>query len=135
MNLLNEIREKGSKVDLSKVEDATMKEKMTSLAQNVDALNEINGVLEIAKANYQTKYELYLDAKKEKADANANYNKVMQALNDYLNSQSTKETEVKTNKESVHTGVDTNLMGSMLTSMTAGLGIVGILHKKRKEEK
>lgn len=135
MNLLNEIREKGSRVDLSKVEDATMKEKMTSLAQNVDALNEINGVLEIAKANYQTKYELYLDAKKEKADADANYNKAMQALNDYLNSQVTKEAQVTTNKGSVHTGVDTNVMGSMLTSMAAGLGLVGILHKKRREEK
>lgn len=135
MNLLNETREKGSKVDLSKVEDATMKEKMTSLAQNVDALNEINGVLEIVKTNYQTKYELYLDAKKEKADAESNYNKAMQALNDYLKSQSTKETEVTTNKESVHTGVDTNVMGSMLTSMAAGLGLVGILHKKRREEK
>ena len=134
MNLLNEIREKGSKVDLSKVEDATMKEKINSLAQNVDSLNEVNGLLEIAKTNYQTKYELYLDAKKEKADADANYNKAVQALNDYLNSQSTKE-EVTTNKESVHTGVDTNVMGSMLTSMVAGLGIVGILHKKRKEEK
>ena len=134
MNLLNDTKEKGSKVDLSKVEDATMKEKMTSLAQNVDALNEINGVLEIAKANYQTKYELYQNAKKEKADADANYNKAMQALNDYLNSQSTKE-EVTTNKESVHTGVDTNVMGSMLTSMAAGLGLVGILHKKRREEK
>ena len=135
MNLLNDTKEKGSKVDLSKVEDATMKEKMTSLAQNVDALNEVNGLLEIAKTNYQTKYELYLDAKKEKADADANYNKAMQALNDYLNSQSTKETEVTTNKGSVHTGVDTNVMGSMLTSMVAGLGLVGILHKKRREEK
>lgn len=135
MNLLNDTKEKGSKVDLSKVEDATMKEKMTSLAQNVDALNEVNGLLEIAKTNYQTKYELYLDAKKEKADADANYNKAMQALNDYLNSQSTKETEVTTNKGSVHTGVDANVMGSMLTSMVAGLGIVGILHKKRREEK
>ena len=108
-----------------------MKEKMNSLAQNVDALNEVNGVLEIAKANYQTKYELYLDAKKEKADADANYNKAMQALNDYLNSQSAKE-EVTTNKGSVHTGVDTNVMGSMLTSMVAGLGLVGILQKKKK---
>ena len=134
MNLLNDTKEKGSKVDLSKVEDATMKEKMTSLAQNVDALNEINGVLEIAKANYQTKYELYQNAKKEKADADANYNKAMQALNDYLNSQSTKE-EVTNNKGSIHTGVDTNVMGSMLTSMAAGLGLVGILHKKRREEK
>lgn len=134
MNLLNEIREKGSKVDLSKVEDATMKEKMTSLAQNVDALNEVNGLLEIAKTNYQTKNELYQNAKKEKADADANYNKAMQALNDYLNSQSTKE-EVTTNKGSIHTGVDTNVMGSMLTSMVAGLGLVGILHKKRREEK
>ena len=134
MNLLNDTKEKGSKVHLSKVEDATMKEKMTSLAQNVDALNEINGVLEIAKANYQTKYELYQNAKKEKADADANYNKAMQALNDYLNSQSTKE-EVTNNKGSIHTGVDTNVMGSMLTSMAAGLGLVGILHKKRREEK
>lgn len=134
MNLLNEIREKGSKVDLSKVEDATMKEKINSLAQNVDSLNEVNGLLEIAKANYQAKYELYQNAKKEKADADANYNKAMQALNDYLNSQSTKE-EVTTNKGSIHTGVDANVMGSMLTSMVAGLGIVGILHKKRREEK
>ena len=135
MNLLNEIREKGSKVDLSKVEDATMKEKINSLAQNVDSLNEVNGLLEIAKTNYQTKYELYQNAKKEKADADANYNKAMQALNDYLNSQVTKEAQVTTNKESVHTGVDANVMGSMLTSMVAGLGLVGILHKKRKEEK
>ena len=135
MNLLNDTKEKGSKVDLSKVEDATMKEKMTSLAQNVDALNEINGVLEIAKTNYQTKNELYQNAKKEKADADANYNKAMQALNDYLNSQVTKEAQVTTNKESVHTGVDANVMGSMLTSMVAGLGLVGILHKKRREEK
>lgn len=135
MNLLNDTKEKGSKVDLSKVEDATMKEKMNSLAQNVDALNEVNGLLEIAKTNYQTKYELYLDAKKEKADADANYNKAMQELNDYLNSQSTKETEVTTNKESIHTGVDANVMESMLTSMAAGLGLVGILHKKRREEK
>ena len=108
---------------------------MTSLAQNVDSLNEINGVLEIAKTNYQTKYELYLDAKKAKTDADTNYNKAMQALNDYLNAQSTKEVEVTTNKGSVHTGVDANVMGSMLTSMAAGLGLVGILHKKRREEK
>ena len=59
----------------------------------------------------------------------------MQALNDYLNSQVTKEAQVTTNKESVHTGVDTNVMGSMLTSVAAGLGLVDILHKKRREEK
>ena len=69
-------------------------------------------------------------------DAEKAYNTAMQSLNDYLLEPTvvkTSDTTVTTN-DSVNTGVETNMRGSMLMAGLAGLGLVGVVNKKRREE-
>ena len=78
----------------------------------------------------------YIAGEQDLMDAEKAYNTAMQSLNDYLLEPTvvkTSDTTVTTN-DSVNTGVETNMMGSMLMAGLAGLGLVGVVNKKRKEE-
>ena len=130
-NVLNDVMSKGTKADLSGVQDASMRALLAQLSGNVDELQEINAALSLAKDNYAKKYNVYLDAKQDLMDAEKAYNETMEVLNDYL----TVDNHATTTSSSVNTGVDTNMMGSMLMTGLAGLGLVGVLSKKRKEGK
>ena len=133
-NVLNDVMSKGTKADLSNIQDASMRALLAQLSGNVDELQEINAALSSAKDSYAKKYNVYLDAKQDLMDAEKAYNETMQALNDYLKEPATVESTTTTSSL-VNTGVDTNMMGSMLMTGLAGLGLVGVLNKKRKEEK
>ena len=130
-NVLNDVMSKGTKADLSNIQDASMRALLAQLSGNVDELQEINAALSSAKDNYAKKYNVYLDAKQDLMDAEKAYNETMQALNDYLKETATVESTTTTSSF-VNTGVDTNMMGSMLMTGLAGLGLVGVLNKKRK---
>lgn len=141
MNLLNETKTNGSKVDLSSVQDEGLKNQMTSLGKDVDALMEIQTKLDAAKKNYDDTYNVYMDAKSSRLDAETSYNKAMQELNAYLMQKTETEpkkdivkTSVQTNSDSVNTGVETKAFVPMMASMLAALGVIGVVNKKRKEE-
>ena len=136
-NVLNDVMSKGTKADLSNIQDASMRALLAQLSGNVDELQEINAALSLAKDNYAKKYNVYLDAKQDLMDVEKAYNETMQALNDYLKEPTTVKVkdDTATTSSSVNTGVDTNMMGSMLMTGLAGLGLVGVLNKKRKEGK
>ena len=135
-NVLNDVMSKGTKADLSNIQDASMRALLAQLSGNVDELQEINAALSLAKDNYAKKYNVYLDAKQDLMDVEKAYNETMQALNDYLKEPATVKVkdDTATTSSSVNTGVDTNMMGSMLMTGLAGLGLVGVLNKKRKED-
>ena len=136
-NVLNSVMTNGTKADLSGVQDESMRALLAQLSSNVDELQEINVALTTAKDSYAKKYNVYLDAKQDLMDAEKAYNTAMQSLNDYLVEPTvvkTSDTTVTTN-DSVNTGVETNMMGSMLMAGLAGLGLVGVVNKKRREEK
>ena len=136
-NVLNDVMSKGTKADLSNIQDVSMRALLAQLSGNVDELQEINAALSSAKDSYAKKYNVYLDAKQDLMDAEKAYNETMQALNDYLKEPTTVKVkdDTATTSSSVNTGVDTNMMGSMLMTGLAGLGLVGVLNKKRKEGK
>ena len=133
-NVLNDVMSKGTKADLSNIQDASMRALLAQLSGNVDELQEINAALSSAKDNYVKKHNAYLDAKQDLMDAEKAYNKTMQALNDYLKEPTTVKVkdDTATTSSFVNTGVDTNMMGSMLMTGLAGLGLVGVLNKKRR---
>ena len=135
-NVLNSVMTNGTKADLSGVQDESMRTLLAQLSSDVDELQEINVALSTAKDSYVKKYNVYLDAKQDLMDAEKAYNTAMQSLNDYLVEPTvvkTSDTTVTTN-DSVNTGVETNMMGSMLMAGLAGLGLVGVVNKKRRDE-
>ena len=141
MNLLNETKANGSKVDLSSAQDEGLKNQMISLGKDVDALKEIQTKLDAAKKNYEDTYNVYMDAKSSRLDAETSYNKAMQELNAFLMQKTETEpkkdivkTSVQTNSDSVNTGVETKAFIPMMASMLAALGVIGVVNKKRKEE-
>ena len=100
---------------------------------DVDDLKGIRKDLDEAKNVYVEKYNLYLDAKNDLLNAKDENGDAMKALNEYLNGETKPETVTSTN-ENINTGVDVNTWSSMMSAMLAGLGVVGVLHQKRKED-
>lgn len=135
-NVLNDVMSKGTKADLSNIQDASMRALLAQLSGNVDELQEINAALSLAKDNYAKKYNVYLDAKQDLMDAEKAYNETMHALNDYLKEPATVKVkdDTATTSSSVNTGVETNAFVPMMTSMLAALGVIGTINKKRKED-
>ena len=137
MSLLNETKAQGSKIDVSSVQDESLKNQMIRLGKDVDVLMEIQKKLDVAKKDYEDKYNAYLDAKSSRLDAETSYNQAMQELNVYLMGQTQTDvvkTSVQTHADSVDTGVETNAFVPMMTSMLAALGVIGTINKKRKKE-
>ena len=132
-SVLSDVMDRGTQVDLSMVENDQVKALLAQLSMDVDELKVIQQDLEEAKNVYAEKYNLYLDAKNDLSNAKYAYSDAMKALNAYLNRETKPETVTST-KESVNTGVDVNAWSSMMSAMLAGLGVVGVLHQKRKED-
>ena len=143
----------GSATDISSITNADLQAQLKSLGQEVDKLNAIKAELTTATDDYQTKYNAYLDAKAELVEAQAQYNDAMKALNDYLakqekenqkeestnntssNAKVTTTSSSNTSKEEktngVHTGVESNVIGSMTMLGLASLGLLGAKRRKK----
>ena len=132
-SLLDDVMDRGTQVDLSMVENDQVKALLIQLSMDVDDLKGIRKDLDEAKNVYVEKYNLYLDAKNDLSNAKDENSDAMKALNEYLNGDTKPETVTSTN-ENINTGVDVNTWSSMMSAMLAGLGVVGVLHQKRKED-
>ena len=132
-SLLDDVMDRGTQVDLSMVENDQVKALLIQLSMDVDDLKGIRKDLDEAKNVYVEKYNLYLDAKNDLSNAKDENSDAMKALNEYLNGETKPEAVTSTN-ENVNTGVDVNTWSSMMSAMLAGLGVVGVLHQKRKED-
>ena len=135
--MLDETKIQGSKIDVSAVQDEGLKNQMMSLGKDVDVHMEIQKKPDLAKKDYEDKYNAYLDAKSSRLDAEISYNQAMQELNAYLTGQTQTDvvkTSVQTNAGLVNTGIETNAFVPMMTSMLAALGVIGVMNKKRKED-
>ena len=132
-SLLDDVMDRGTQVDLSMVENDQVKALLIHLSMDVDDLKGIRKDLDEAKNVYVEKYNLYLDAKNDLSNAKDENSDAMKALNEYLNGETKPETVTSTN-ENINTGVDVNTWSSMMSAMLAGLGVVGVLHQKRKED-
>lgn len=132
-SLLEDVMDRGTQVDLSMVENDQVKALLSQLSMDVDDLKGIRKDLDEAKNVYVEKYNLYLDAKNDLLNAKDENGDAMKALNEYLNRQTKPEAVTSTN-ENINTGVGVNTWSSMMSAMLAGLGVVGVLHQKRKED-
>ena len=132
-SLLDDVMDRGTQVDLSMVENDQVKALLSQLSMDVDDLKGIRKDLDEAKNVYVEKYNLYLDAKNDLLNAKDENGDAMKALNEYLNRQTKPEAVTSTN-ENINTGVGVNTWSSMMSAMLAGLGVVGVLHQKRKED-
>ncbi|WP_303233330.1 CAP domain-containing protein [Holdemanella biformis] len=132
-SLLDDVMDRGTQVDLSMVENDQVKALLSQLSMDVDDLKGIRKDLDEAKNVYVEKYNLYLDAKNDLLNAKDENGDAMKALNEYLNGETKPETVTSTN-ENINTGVGVNTWSSMMSAMLAGLGVVGVLHQKRKED-
>lgn len=132
-SLLDDVMDRGTQVDLSMVENDQVKALLIQLSMDVDDLKGIRKDLDEAKNVYVEKCNLYLDAKNDLLNAKDENSDAMKALNEYLNRETKPETVTSTN-ENINTGVDVNTWSSMMSAMLAGLGVVGVLHQKRKED-
>lgn len=132
-SLLDDVMDRGTQVDLSMVENDQVKALLSQLSMDVDDLKGIRKDLDEAKNVYVEKYNLYLDAKNDLLNAKDENSDAMKALNEYLNGETKPEAVTSTN-ENINTGVDVNTWSSMMSAMLAGLGVVGVLHQKRKED-
>ena len=132
-SVLSDVMDRGTQVDLSMVENDQVKALLSQLSMDVDDLKGIRKDLDEAKNVYVEKYNLYLDAKNDLSNAKDENSDAMKALNAYLNGETKPETVTSTN-ENINTGVDVNTWSSMMSAMLAGLGVVGVLHQKRKED-
>ena len=132
-SLLDDVMDRGTQVDLSMVENDQVKALLIQLSMDVDDLKGIRKDLDEAKNVYVEKYNLYLDAKNDLSNAKDENSDAMKALNEYLNGETKPETVTSTN-ENINTGVDVNTWSSMMSAMLAGLGVVGVLHQKRKKD-
>ena len=132
-SLLEDVMDRGTQVDLSMVENDQVKALLIQLSMDVDDLKGIRKDLDEAKNVYVEKYNLYLDAKNDLSNAKDENGDAMKALNEYLNRQTKPEAVTSTN-ENINTGVGVNTWSSMMSAMLAGLGVVGVLHQKRKED-
>lgn len=130
LHVLNDVKKNGSRVNLPDIEDVSLKNQILELAKNVDALNVVQNELGQVKQEYVNKYNAYLDVKTEKLNAQTKYDNAMEELNTYLS-----KTPESIQKDTVNTGIETGVVDAMLMSCLAGLGIVGVLQQKRREEK
>ena len=129
LHVLNDVKKNGSRVNLSDIEDVVLKNQILELAKNVDVLHAIQNELGQVKQEYVNKYNTYLDVKAEKRNAQTKYDNAMAELNTYLS-----KTLESIQTDTVNTGVETGVVDAMVMSCLAGLGIVGALQQKRREE-
>lgn len=140
--VINEVKEKGSKADVSSITDEELLGYLDELAQEVDVLS----ALHIQYANANVKYvrllDVYEEAKKDEAQAQKVYDEAMKALDTYIqenskhaartetSSSSTKKNAVTTS--STNTGVKTSI-GLNVAMM--GVAALGMVEAKRRSKK
>lgn len=140
---MRRIREHGSDVDLSGIEDSELVLYLSQYAREVDELNRIETELAAENVHYINLLDEYEDAKLAQDKAQADYENAMKKLDAYVkaNAKHAKKDEEKkneatttnkTNTGKVNTGVETQFVTNAALMGVAALGIVEAKKRSKK---
>ena len=140
---MRRIREQGSDVDLSDIEDSELVLYLSQYAREVDELNRIENDLAAENVRYFNLLEEYEDAKQAQDKAQADYENAMKKLDAYVkaNAKHAKKDEEKKNEVAkiskknagkVDTGVETQFVANAALMGVAALGIVEVKKRSKK---
>lgn len=141
--VINEVKEKGSKADVSSITDEELLGYLNELAQEVDELSALHTQYANANMKYVRLLDVYEEAKKDEAQAQKVYDEAMKALDTYIqeNSKHAVKTETSSSSttkknvvttSSTNTGVKTSI-GLNVAMM--GVAALGMVEAKRRSKK
>lgn len=140
--VINEVKEKGTKADVSSITDEELLTYLNALAQSVDSFDKLHAQYANANIKYVRLLAVYEEAKKDEAQAQKVYDDTMKALDAYI--QETSKHAAKT--ENVSSPTKNNATTSSLTNTGVktqaglnmammGVAALGIVEAKRRSKK
>lgn len=140
---MRRIREQGSDVDLSGIEDSELVLYLSQYAREVDELSQIESDLAAENVRYFNLLEEYENAKLAQDKAQVDYENAMKKLDAYIkaNAKHAKKDEEKKNEATttskvntgkINTGVETQFVANAALMGVAALGIVEAKKRSKK---
>lgn len=140
--VINEVKEKGTKADVSSITDEELLTYLNELAQSVDAFDKLHAQYANANIKYVRLLAVYEEAKKDEAQAQRVYDDTMKALDAYIQETSKHAAKTEnassptknnaTTSSSTNTGVKTQ---AGLNMAMMGVAVLGIVEAKRRSKK
>lgn len=140
--VINEVKEKGSKADVSSITDEELLGYLNELAQEVDELSALHTQYANANIKYVRLLAVYEEAKKDEAQAQKVYDDTMKALDAYIQETSKHAAKTEnassptknnaTTSSSTNTGVKTSIGLNMAMMGVAALGMVEAKRRSKK---
>lgn len=141
--VINEVKEKGTKADVSSITDEELLTYLNALAQSVDAFDKLHAQYANANIKYVRLLAVYEEAKKDEAQAQKVYDDTMKALDAYIHETSKHAAKTEnassptknnaTTSSSTNTGVKTQAGLDMAMMGVAALGIVEAKRRSKKQ--
>lgn len=141
--VIDEVKEKGTKADVSSITDEELLTYLNALAQSVDSFDKLHAQYANANIKYVRLLAVYEEAKKDEAQAQRVYDDTMKALDTYIqeNSKHAAKTETSSSSttkknavttSSTNTGVKTSIGLNMAMMGVAALGMVEAKRRSKK---
>lgn len=141
--VIDEVKEKGTKADVSSITDEELLTYLNALAQSVDSFDKLHAQYANANIKYVRLLAVYEEAKKDEAQAQKVYDDTMKALDAYIQETSKHAAKTEnvssptknnaTTKSSTNTGVKTQAGLNMAMMGVAALGIVEAKRRSKKQ--
>ena len=141
--VINEVKEKGTKADVSSITDEELLTYLNALAQSVDAFDKLHAQYANANVKYVRLIAVYEEAKKDETQAQKVYDDTMKALDAYIQETSKHAAKTEnvssptknnaTTSSSTNTGVKTQAGLNMAMMGVAALGIVEAKRRSKKQ--
>lgn len=141
--VIDEVKEKGTKADVSSITDEELLTYLNALAQSVDSFDKLHVQYANANIKYVRLLAVYEEAKKDEAQAQKVYDDTMKALDAYIQETSKHAAKTEnvssptknnaTTKSSTNTGVKTQAGLNMAMMGVAALGIVEAKRRSKKQ--
>ena len=141
--VINEVKEKGTKADVSSITDEELLTYLNALAQSVDSFDKLHAQYANANIKYVRLLAVYEEAKKDEAQAQKVYDDTMKALDAYIQETSKHAAKTEnassptknnaTTSSSTNTGVKTQAGLNMAMMGVAALGIVEAKRRSKKQ--
>ena len=142
--VINEVKEKGTKADVSSITDEELLTYLNALAQSVDSFDKPHAQYANANIKYVRLLAVYEEAKKDEAQAQKVYDDTMKALDAYIQETSKHAAKTEnassptknnaTTSSSTNTGVKTQAGLNMAMMGVAALGIVEAKRRSKKQQ-
>ena len=141
--VINEVKKKGTKADVSSITDEELLTYLNALAQSVDSFDKLHAQYANANIKYVRLLAVYEEAKKDEAQAQKVYDDTMKALDAYIQETSKHAAKAEnassptknnaTTSSSTNTGVKTQAGLNMAMMGVAALGIVEAKRRSKKQ--